>query len=219
MDKTVFIATPSFDGKVCCEYKNSVLESADLCRQNGIGFMSEDVMHVSDLEVARSFLFEKFRQSNATDLFWIDADGGWPAADFLRLLLSPKDIICGLMAKKIPDCEDYPVVYNDNLDGTPIMDELDGTISIKSIGLAFMRITRGATEKMVKSYWFPGHALRLFERTASSLANLPYGEDYSFCKKWTDIGGKIWLDPNIDTVHVGTYRWKGNYHEYLRARR
>ena len=26
----------------------------------------------------------------------------------------------------------------------------------------------------------------------------PLGEDFSFCYRWTQIGGKIYVDPNID---------------------
>lgn len=35
-------------------------------------------------------------------------------------------------------------------------------------------------------------------------------EDYAFCQRWRNIGGKIWLCPWIQTAHVGTYNFQGN---------
>jgi hypothetical protein len=36
-----------------------------------------------------------------------------------------------------------------------------------------------------------------------------YGEDYSFCKRWRDMGGQVWVDPSISMGHLGTKIWKG----------
>jgi hypothetical protein len=36
-----------------------------------------------------------------------------------------------------------------------------------------------------------------------------YGEDYSFCKRWRDMGGRVWVDPTISMGHLGTKIWKG----------
>ena len=35
-------------------------------------------------------------------------------------------------------------------------------------------------------------------------------EDYTFCRRWRDIGGKLWLDTEGALVHVGTYDFVGN---------
>jgi len=32
-------------------------------------------------------------------------------------------------------------------------------------------------------------------------------EDFTFCKRWRQLGGKIWLAPWTRTVHVGTYEY------------
>jgi hypothetical protein len=34
-------------------------------------------------------------------------------------------------------------------------------------------------------------------------------EDYTFCKRWTDLGGEIWLDLNCNLTHIGTYHFAG----------
>ena len=36
-------------------------------------------------------------------------------------------------------------------------------------------------------------------------------EDFTFCKRWKDIGGKIWLDNDINLNHiVGERRYSGD---------
>ena len=37
-----------------------------------------------------------------------------------------------------------------------------------------------------------------------------YGEDFGFCKRWTEIGGKCYLYVLDNIVHVGEYRYEGN---------
>lgn len=32
-------------------------------------------------------------------------------------------------------------------------------------------------------------------------------EDFTFCKRWREIGGQVWLAPWTKTVHVGTYEY------------
>ena len=35
-------------------------------------------------------------------------------------------------------------------------------------------------------------------------------EDYSFCRRWRDIGGEIWIDLDSRFSHVGNYVYKGD---------
>jgi len=35
-------------------------------------------------------------------------------------------------------------------------------------------------------------------------------EDYTFCRRWQKIGGKIWLDSTIKLNHVGRKIYKGD---------
>lgn len=46
-----------------------------------------------------------------------------------------------------------------------------------------------------------------------------YGEDYYFCKRWREMGGEIFIEPNLTFSHTGYKNYKGNYHDFLMGRR
>jgi hypothetical protein len=35
-------------------------------------------------------------------------------------------------------------------------------------------------------------------------------EDYTFSRRWQDMGGEIWLDPSISLNHYGSFNFQGN---------
>ena len=35
-------------------------------------------------------------------------------------------------------------------------------------------------------------------------------EDYTFCRRWQDMGGDVWLDPRTALNHIGHYTFRGN---------
>jgi hypothetical protein len=42
-------------------------------------------------------------------------------------------------------------------------------------------------------------------------------EDFSFCYRWRSAGGEVWADVTSAVVHVGTYKFSGNFLDYCRA--
>ena len=42
-----------------------------------------------------------------------------------------------------------------------------------------------------------------------------YGEDDAFCRKWADMGGLIWVDPDIQFTHRGTKKWTAKLLDHL----
>jgi len=78
-------------------------------------------------------------------------------------------------------------------------------------------------EQMVKAYaalrydsvQIPGGAWRLF--SYELLDGQDRSEDFVFCKRWRDIGGKVWCDPNISFIHIGIKGYVGNLDKWLRA--
>jgi hypothetical protein len=42
-----------------------------------------------------------------------------------------------------------------------------------------------------------------------------YGEDFGFCQKWRDIGGKCYCYINRFITHVGEYQYSGRFRDEL----
>ena len=40
-------------------------------------------------------------------------------------------------------------------------------------------------------------------------------EDYAFCRRWTDLGGEIWLDLTSELTHFGAYAFRGRLEDQL----
>lgn len=212
----VFFATPIYDGKPCVDYTHSMIGTRDVLELAGI--KSTDTFHAKDAYVhrARNSLCRKFLQSDATDLFFIDGDMGWDDKAPAKLLLLPYEFVGGAYPFK-QDAEDYPVTVHTRPDGSPIVDPKTGCISAVMLPTGFWRLRRSVLEKMTPHcdwYWDKGEKTVAFFETPI-VDHEWHGEDPWFCKKWLSLGGQIWLEPNIDFVHVGTKEWRGNYHEYL----
>ena len=41
-------------------------------------------------------------------------------------------------------------------------------------------------------------------------------EDYAFCRRWIDIGGKVWVDLQCKLQHLGQHNFRGDLAESLR---
>ena len=42
-------------------------------------------------------------------------------------------------------------------------------------------------------------------------------EDYGFCHRWRQMGGRVWIDPTIRLGHVGAFTYAGAVEELLVA--
>jgi hypothetical protein len=44
-----------------------------------------------------------------------------------------------------------------------------------------------------------------------------YSEDYNFCRRWREIGGTCWVDPDQTLHHIGTKVFSGNLMRWLES--
>lgn len=100
----------------------------------------------------------------------------------------------------------------------------NGLIPLHDAGTGFMMIKREAVLKILKEYpdikynndvqgvnpELKDHFYALFDTMIDPKDRRYLSEDYTFCRRWQDIGGDIWLDPSISLNHYGSFCFQGN---------
>ena len=99
----------------------------------------------------------------------------------------------------------------------------NGLVELHDGATGFMLIKREVIEKMIEAYpeMYFNNDLNLPEEVAKytylffDCMHEPetkryLSEDYAFCRRWQNLGGKVWLDPCVKLDHMGSYNFKGN---------
>ena len=100
----------------------------------------------------------------------------------------------------------------------------NGLIKLHDAGTGFMMIRRDAILKMIKAYPefkynndvnisdpnMKEHFYAMFDTMIDPVDRRYLSEDYTFCRRWQEIGGDIWLDPSISLNHYGHFCFQGN---------
>lgn len=195
--RAVFIATPTYDEWLCMEYCSSLFETGVLLAGAGFGVCHAVFPGSPFLDLARNTLVEKFLESEADDLLFIDADVGWDAKMVRRVLSYEQEIVGGLVPKR--HASDEASYHQNALTGIMSPEGLFQTLELPT---AFMRIRRSAFAKLQKPYF----------KIGASAAD--FGEDIYFCRRWAETGNFCWVDSDITFTHRGGKAWKGNFFDH-----
>lgn len=139
----------------------------------------------SDLPDARAALVEEAIKTNCEHTLFVDDDMTFKYIDFAHLLDAQVDVVSGLYRKKDPN----PMYV-----GMPVNPENKNgeLIEMEHIGLGFALFKTSVLKDIVKKY-----------------GNQPFlplpgmAEDASLCFRYREMGGKIWLHPQVKLGHVG----------------
>ena len=108
----------------------------------------------------------------------------------------------------------------------------NGVIKLHDGATGFMMIKREAIDKMIAAY--PELKYNNDLNTPADLQDYFYAffdtmidpkdkrylsEDYTFSRRWQDIGGDILLDPTISLNHFGSFNFQGNPSEIIQINR
>ena len=109
----------------------------------------------------------------------------------------------------------------------------DGVMEVTHSPTGCMLIKRGVFDKMIKAY--PNHNIvqktvingkyidrphlwNFFDTLHDPDTKSYLGEDFAFCKRWKDIGGKCYTYVNDSIVHVGEHQYEGRFADELKPR-
>lgn len=183
---------------------------------------------------ARNAILAHFLASDCDVMVTLDDDIAWDGDELIRLLEHDGDFVAGVYRSK-----EEPPKYHCQL-ADPHADLDRPLIDANRVPAGFLKLSRACVQRMTEVY---GH-LAYFEphvpgRQAHDLFAFVvedgtfWGEDYTFCKRWKAIGGRIWVDHNLTLHHIGRapercddglFRleekvFTGNYGAWLRAER
>lgn len=212
-----YIATPAYDGRVTCDYSQSLAEAA-FCSPLYMVHITAGVMgNGAFIELARNVFVKKFLTefTECTHLFFIDADIKFPPNAFIGLMRSGLPICAGVYRRR-QEPEDYPAKYapHPELGGLWVD---DGWIMCERVPTGFLCISRKVIEEMAadaRKVPIPGEGdVPWLFYTKFDEQGRFVGEDFAFCDDYRARYGKpIHVWPDIDFVHGG---YKGNFLKYL----
>jgi len=175
----------------------------------------------------------------ATHLLFVDADIGFDLEQVMRLINCGADVCAGVYpikrinwdkAKGVieagrPKVRSAVLDYVLEVQDPDRVTVVNGFARVRHAGTGFLMIRRHVLEKMCQHYaslrFNHEHSVAdadgggssrfaLFECLIDGSTGVYLSEDFSFCKRWTDIGGDIWADLQSRLDHVGPATFHGD---------
>lgn len=219
----VCICTPCYGGQIFVPYLQSLLSLSGV---KGVQFVLRTIANESLITRARNVLVSKFLETEADYLLWIDADIGI-RPEVIKDLLESNFDVCGaayplktynfdqLRNNNIETCKGYCTSFESQHPRV-----INDFVSVRELGTGCMLIKRFVIESMIKHYADTECQIEdgriiygLFDTMVDNKRLL--SEDFAFCKRWRDMGGKVWLSLKHDLTHSGFHMWQGNFGEFL----
>lgn len=211
--RKVLIGTPSYDGKVDVWFANSLVNTIRLTPPDTV-IVPVYMAYDSLVQRARNDLVKLALEEGFDDLIFIDSDVEWNPEWINKLLNYDEDVVGGTYPKKSDNLQ-FPVkalpdglVANDN-----------GLIEVEGMPTGFLRLSRAALQKV----WDVSDEYQNESKTCRMVFDIKVmdgqlvSEDVVFCRKWRDLGGKVYLDPSMTCNHVGVKKYQANFMEYIKA--
>jgi hypothetical protein len=233
------IATPCYGGVATTLYLTSLLKLERACRARGLSLGWVFVTNDSLIPRARAELVAMFLANpRATHMLFIDADIGFDPEQVFRLMAFDADFVAGsapikkldwdklrrVVVAGAPKPESTALTYVLGIDNVGKVEARDGFAKVRAVGNAFLMLRRSALLRMCAAHpelkydqiHSPGfqptsdHRYALFECMVDPKTRAYLSEDFAFCRRWTDLGGDIWLDLQSQLTHVGPTEFVGD---------
>lgn len=253
--KHIFIATPCYGGQLGEPYFRSMMRLAIMCNKYDIPYTISTLANESLITRGRNTLVSFFMEnSEATHLFFVDADIEFEPEDMLRMVAYDKPVIVGAYPKKAVNWEsiigaaransnetaqtieghssnyvvNFEFLKDDKGNKTPQVQIQDNLVKLRDAGTGFMCIKKEVIQQMFDKHSdlsyandinvdakFEQYMYALFDCIIDPETRRYLSEDYTFCRRWQEMGGDVWLDPRTALNHIGHYTFRGNIRKLL----
>ena len=239
----LFLSTPCYGGVCLEQYASSIIKLQVECLKENIQLLLDTTENESLVHRARNVSVGRFMQKTDAEYFmFIDADVHFDAESVIRLLKSGHDISVACYPKKVVMWDQGAEAFKKNDERNPALvtsslvvnigagqrEVKDGFIQILDGPTGFMLIKREVFSKMADH--FPelfcknDHQNRdfdeyhaVFDCMIDPESKRYLSEDYAFCRRWQQMGGKIYADLKTTLGHVGTLPFSGSLNDRLKA--
>lgn len=234
------IGTPCYGRQITDLYAGSLLKLTMACQQRGVRLQVQMTGSDALITRARQNVVAHFLHiEEATHLLFIDADIGFDPDQVFRLVDFDVPMCAAVYPIKRIDWEKVAAAVQAgrkplHAAALSYMVEFvdQGQIAVRNgfarvsyAGTGFLMIRREALLAMIQHY--PELRYAHDHKPNDKLAGSPYrsalfncmidnatgtylSEDFSFCRRWTAMGGEIWADLNSRLTHVGTVDFAGD---------
>ncbi|MCW2316439.1 hypothetical protein M2322_001987 [Rhodoblastus acidophilus] len=233
----LFVATPCYGGLVTQRFMHSMMGLVQRGAIAGLSVQVDLLGYESMITRGRNTLVSRFLdEASATHLLFVDADIGFDPDQVFRMLAFDADVVAGMYPLKLVDWESGlsrahagEAVETAALRyvGTPCRGAeaktRDGFVTADYAGTGFMMIRRAVFQRMAEAYPHLRYAschnshkpslspnqYAFFDGMIEPATGNYLSEDYTFCRRWRDLGGQIWLDTQGCLIHVGPHEFVG----------
>jgi hypothetical protein len=217
----ILMAVPAYGGTVCEKTLTGIYQTTRDMVRAGISIELITVVNDSIVHHMRSNLANFFyHNTDATHLLWIDSDIGFTSDDVFKLIALKTEFAAATYPKKV-----LPIRYTCDLPKEGIVwNKEHSAIEAAHVGCGFQLLARGAFERIAATFPELQYTPRSESRRVSEAEmrgsfhyydtyknkdGVLVGEDYAFCNRFRQAGGRIWLRPDIVLHHVGSHVFTG----------
>lgn len=228
--RNILISTPAYAGQISTSTIVGVTSAIAEGREHGWDVRYLPLIGSADIADTRNQILGLFLHAEQCDeLLLVDADIGFGPGCLTHIMSHKVDLVGGIYRQR-RDTVDYPLLRL-SYDQQMIEDPETGfpLIEVRGIPAGFMRITRKCLDAMCESKdtrWVSDKdKIRgiqypfLFDWTWSQkdFGWERMSEDYSFCQRFRDVGGKVWADPALKLDHVGQKVFSGDFMSHIQT--
>lgn len=210
------IGIPCYGGMVSEPTMTSLLRFVVLASHYGLRWNIDTMVNESLVTRARNNLMAKMMSNTeATHFMFIDADIRFQPESILQMIAADRDVIGGLYPKKSLPCN-----YVINLDKETLVS--GDLFTVDTMGTGFLMFKRHVYEQLCAAHpeckyvddvnlgqKYEPYMYSIFDTIIDEQGHY-LSEDWTFCRRWRALGGKIWAHGKVLLNHIGHYEYNGD---------